>query len=89
MQGGTRAELDLGALLGKRGTIYATSLRSRPLAEKASICRSVVEGLWPLIARRPGAARSSGRRTRWTRSREAHTLVADSGHVGKVLLTVP
>jgi putative PIG3 family NAD(P)H quinone oxidoreductase len=88
MQGGTRAELDLGALLGKRGTIYATSLRSRPLTEKAAICRSVVEGLWPLVA--------DGRVKLITeasypmdRVAEAHTLVADSGHVGKVLLTVP
>jgi putative PIG3 family NAD(P)H quinone oxidoreductase len=88
MQGGTRAELDLGALLRKRGTIHATSLRSRPLAEKASICRSVVEGLWPMIA--------DGRvipivETSYPMNRvgEAHTLVAESRHVGKVVLTVP
>jgi putative PIG3 family NAD(P)H quinone oxidoreductase len=88
MQGGTRAELDLGALLGKRGTIHATSLRTRPLAEKAAICRSTVEGLWPMVA--------DGRVTLiaeasfpMDRVAEAHTLVADSGHVGKVLLTVP
>jgi putative PIG3 family NAD(P)H quinone oxidoreductase len=88
MQGGTRAELDLGALLGKRGTIYATSLRSRPLAEKASICRSVVEGLWPLIA--DGRVRPIvGASYPMDQVAQAHTLVAESGHVGKVLLTVP
>jgi putative PIG3 family NAD(P)H quinone oxidoreductase len=88
MQGGTRAELDLGALLGKRGTIYATSLRSRPLAEKATICRSVVEGLWPLIA--DGRVKLIAEASYpMNRVAEAHTLVADSGHVGKVLLTVP
>jgi NADPH:quinone reductase-like Zn-dependent oxidoreductase len=88
MQGGSRAELDLGALLRKRGTIYATSLRSRPLAEKASICRSVVEGLWPMIADgrvRPIVEASYP----MDRVAEAHALVAESGHVGKVLLTVP
>jgi putative PIG3 family NAD(P)H quinone oxidoreductase len=88
MQGGTRAELDLGALLRKRGTIHATSLRTRPLAEKASICRSVVSGLWPLIADgrvRPVVETSYP----MDRVAEAHTLVADSGHVGKVLLTIP
>jgi putative PIG3 family NAD(P)H quinone oxidoreductase len=88
MQGGSRAELDLGALLRKRGTIYATSLRSRPLAEKASICRSVVEGLWPMIADgrvRPIVEASYP----MDRVAEAHALVAESGHIGKVLLTVP
>jgi putative PIG3 family NAD(P)H quinone oxidoreductase len=88
MQGGTRAELDLGALLRKRGTIHATSLRTRPLAEKASICRSVVSGLWPLIDEgriRPIVEVSYP----MDRVAEAHALVAESGHVGKVLLTVP
>lgn len=88
MQGGTRAELDLGALLGKRASIHATSLRSRPLAEKAAICRSVVEGLWPLVADgrvRPIVEASYP----MDRVAEAHQLVAASGHVGKVLLTVP
>ncbi|HEV7870405.1 MAG TPA: NAD(P)H-quinone oxidoreductase, partial [Modestobacter sp.] len=30
MQGGTKAELDLGRLLGKRASVHATTLRSRP-----------------------------------------------------------
>jgi NADPH:quinone reductase-like Zn-dependent oxidoreductase len=30
MQGGTKAELDLGALMRKRGSVHATTLRSRP-----------------------------------------------------------
>jgi len=88
MQGGTRGELDLATLLGKRGTIHATSLRSRPLTEKAAICRAVTEGMWPLVA--------DGRVVPIVEASypmdhiaEAHTLVAESGHVGKVLLTVP
>jgi putative PIG3 family NAD(P)H quinone oxidoreductase len=88
MQGGTKAELDLGSLLRKRGTIHATALRTRPLAAKASICRSVVEGLWPLIANgqvRPIVEASFP----MDRIAAAHELVAESGHIGKVLLTVP
>ena len=50
MQGGTKGELDLGALMRKRGAVIATSLRSRPAEEKAAICASVVEHVWPLIA---------------------------------------
>jgi putative PIG3 family NAD(P)H quinone oxidoreductase len=88
MQGGTRGELDLGALLGKRGSLHATSLRSRPLAEKAAICRSVADGLWPLVAdgRVQPIVEASYPMDQVAR---AHTLVADSGHVGKVLLIVP
>jgi len=88
MQGGTRGELDLGTLLSKRGSIYATSLRSRPITEKAAICRSVADGLWPYVADgrvRPIVEASYP----MNQVAEAHTLVADSGHVGKVLLTVP
>jgi putative PIG3 family NAD(P)H quinone oxidoreductase len=88
MQGGTRGELDLGTLLSKRASLHATSLRSRPVPEKAAICRAVVEGLWPLVSAgrvRPVVAASYP----MDRVAEAHRLVADSGHIGKVSLTVP
>jgi putative PIG3 family NAD(P)H quinone oxidoreductase len=88
MQGGTRAELDLGALLSKRASVHATSLRSRPLAEKAAICRSVTDGLWPLVVA-GRVAPIVGASFPMTQVADAHALVADSGHVGKVLLTVP
>jgi putative PIG3 family NAD(P)H quinone oxidoreductase len=88
MQGGVRAELDLGALLGKRGTVHATTLRARPLEQKAEICRAVVDGLWPLVE--AGRVRPViGARFPMDRVGEAHRLVEESGHVGKVLLTVP
>ena len=51
LQGGTRAELDLGALLRKRAAVVATSLRARPAAEKATIVAAVREHVWPLVAR--------------------------------------
>ena len=35
LQGGRKAELDLGMLLRKRAAVIATSLRARPAAEKA------------------------------------------------------
>ena len=50
MQGGAKAELDLNALLRKRGAVVATALRARPAEEKAAICASVVEHVWPLVA---------------------------------------
>jgi len=50
MQGGTKGELDISALLRKRGAVIATALRSRPATEKASICAAVAEHVWPLVA---------------------------------------
>lgn len=48
MQGGSKAELNIGKLLAKRGVVTATSLRARPLEEKAAICRRVTEAVWPM-----------------------------------------
>ncbi|MFI5490436.1 NAD(P)H-quinone oxidoreductase [Micromonospora echinaurantiaca] len=86
MQGGRKGELDLGALLAKRGTVAATALRSRPVAEKAEIVRGVREQVWPLIE--AGRIRPIvDRRLPMSRAAEAHQLCETSEHVGKVLLT--
>jgi putative PIG3 family NAD(P)H quinone oxidoreductase len=50
MQGGTKGTLDLGLLMRRRGSVTATSLRARPVSEKAQICSGVVEQIWPMIA---------------------------------------
>jgi putative PIG3 family NAD(P)H quinone oxidoreductase len=53
MQGGAKAELDLGRLLQKRATVAATGLRGRPVSgrgSKGEIVAAVRHGLWPLIA---------------------------------------
>jgi putative PIG3 family NAD(P)H quinone oxidoreductase len=88
MQGGVKAELDLSVLLRKRASVHATSLRARPLPEKAAICAAVIDGLWPMIA--DGRVRPIvGATYPMDQVAQAHQLVADSGHTGKVLLTVP
>ena len=69
MQGGTKGELDLGALLRKRGAVIATSLRSRPVDREGRDLRGVVEHVWPLVADgsvRPIVDRRSPSR-RWPR----------------------
>jgi putative PIG3 family NAD(P)H quinone oxidoreductase len=50
LQGGIKGEVDLGVLLRKSATIHATTLRSRPLDEKADICDAVERHVWPWIA---------------------------------------
>ncbi|MFF3868001.1 NAD(P)H-quinone oxidoreductase [Micromonospora sp. NPDC001898] len=87
MQGGRKAELDLGALLAKRGSVAATALRSRPPAEKAAIVAGVREQVWPLVA--AGAVRPVvDRRLPMAEAADAHRLVESNDHVGKVLLTL-
>jgi putative PIG3 family NAD(P)H quinone oxidoreductase len=87
MQGGTKAELDLGALLAKRAAVLATSLRARPAAEKAAIVASVREHVWPLVA--SGEVRPVIDTTfPLGEAAEAHRRLDGSQHVGKVLLTV-
>jgi NADPH:quinone reductase len=46
---GAKGELNLGALMGKRGRISASTLRSRPLEEKAMAARLVEREVLPLF----------------------------------------
>ena len=88
LQGGVKGELNLGALLAKRAAISATSLRSRPLEEKAAIVAAVREHVWPLV--QAGHVRPVvDREIPMNDAAEAHRVVEESGHVGKVLLVVP
>ena len=86
MQGGTKGELDLGALLRKRGAVVATSLRARPVADKSAICAAVVEHVWPLVG--DGRLRPVVHATmRLDEAAEAHRLLDSGDHTGKILLT--
>ncbi|MFD4786349.1 NAD(P)H-quinone oxidoreductase [Streptomyces sp. NPDC058459] len=88
MQGGVKGELNIGLLLGKRGAVSATSLRARPLSEKAAIVAAVREHVWPLIA--SGVVRPVvDRELPMTDAAEGHRVVEGSGHIGKVLLVAP
>ena len=83
---GAEATFNLNALMMKRGTIRATTLRSRPAAEKAAIIASVRENVWPLVANgtvHPVVAA----RFPFTEAPAAHRLLESSTHIGKLLLT--
>lgn len=87
MQGGSKGELDINALLRKRGAVVATSLRARPLDDKAAICASVVENVWPLVA--DGTVRPIVHTTmRLEDVAAAHALMESSDHIGKIVLTL-
>jgi NADPH:quinone reductase-like Zn-dependent oxidoreductase len=85
LQGGRTGELDLGALMAKRGSISATTLRARPVAEKARIVRGVRDQVWPLVD--AGAIRPIIDTTMpMAEAREAHRLMESSDHLGKIVL---
>jgi putative PIG3 family NAD(P)H quinone oxidoreductase len=88
LQGGAGAELNLGTLLTKRASIIATTLRSRPIAEKAAIVAAVRQHVWPLVE--AGAVRPVVHaRIPMPSAAQAHRLVESSDHTGKVLLLAP
>ncbi|GAB2466912.1 putative PIG3 family NAD(P)H quinone oxidoreductase [Conyzicola lurida] len=86
--GSAEPVLDLGALMAKRASVSATTLRARPHEQKAAIVRAVRDSVWPLI--------EAGRIAPvvddlipMDRAVEAHRLL-ESGHTfGKVLLSRP
>ncbi|MGW4942181.1 NAD(P)H-quinone oxidoreductase [Actinoplanes sp. NPDC004185] len=85
LQGGRRGELDLGALMAKRGSVSATTLRARPAADKARIVKGVRERVWPLVD--AGAIRPIIDRTfPMAEAAAAHRLMESSDHLGKILL---
>lgn len=87
LQGGIKGELNLGALLAKRASVTATSLRARPTEEKAEIVAQVVEHVWPMVA--DGRVRPVVHaRLDLDDVRDAHRILEESSHTGKVLLTL-
>jgi putative PIG3 family NAD(P)H quinone oxidoreductase len=87
LMGGARAELDLGAVLSRHLLITGSTLRSRPVEEKAGLVRAFLERFGADLA---------ARRIRpvvdcelpLARAQEAHDRVEASQHFGKVVLRV-
>ena len=87
LQGGRLGELDLGALLAKRASVSAASLRARPLAQKAAIVTATESFVWPLIES-GDVAPVIDRILPLDDAAAAHQLVESSQHIGKVVLQV-
>ena len=86
LQGGLKGELNLSALMAKRGAVIATTLRARPVAEKTTICAAVVEHVWPLVA--DGKVKPVVHAAYpLERAADAHREIESSSHVGKILIT--
>jgi NADPH:quinone reductase-like Zn-dependent oxidoreductase len=83
---GAKAELNLGALMGKRGSVMASTLRARPLEEKALTARAMEKNVLPLIER--GDVRVLVHSTfALDQAAEAYDAFAAGGKLGKIVLT--
>jgi NADPH:quinone reductase-like Zn-dependent oxidoreductase len=73
-------------MMRKRAAVVSATLRARPVAEKAAICASVVEHVWPLVA--DGSVKSLVHATLpLTEVAEAHRIMEAGEHTGKIVLT--
>ncbi len=90
MQGGVKAELNLGKLLVKRAGVIGTTLRSRPVTGrggKSEIVTETVENVWPMIA--DGQVRPIiGAEFPIEQARAAHELLVSGEVSGKIVLRV-
>ncbi len=87
VMGGARAEIALGTLLAKRIQLIGSTLRARPVEEKARIVESFLERFGPALA--SGAIRPIVDRVLpLEEAQAAHELVEASAHFGKVVLRV-
>lgn len=83
---GSRVEIDLMPVMLKRLTITGSTLRIQSGERKAAIAASVKERVWPLIA--AGAIKPViFAKLPLAQAGEAHRLMEDSRHVGKIVLT--
>ncbi len=84
--GGAKAELNLLALMGKRGSIHASTLRARPLEEKATVARLVEKHVLGGVA--SGRLQVPIAETfPLERAQDAYERFAAGGKFGKVVLT--
>jgi NADPH2:quinone reductase len=85
---GPKAELNLLALMGKRARISGSTLRARPLEQKAGAARLVERHVLPLVE--AGAVTVPVAATfPLERVEEAYDRFAAGGKLGKVVLLVP
>jgi putative PIG3 family NAD(P)H quinone oxidoreductase len=85
--GGASGELPIGTLMGKRARIIGTTLRARPTEQKRGILEAARYLAWPLLdsgeLRIPVHARFP-----LERAEEAHSILREGGHLGKVILEI-
>lgn len=85
VQGGTRSEIDTGAVLRRRLAITGSTLRPRSVAYKGAIAHALRDRVWPLIE--AGRVKPVIHQVfPAAQAAQAHALMESSTHVGKIVL---
>ncbi|MGO1199827.1 MAG: NAD(P)H-quinone oxidoreductase [Dermabacteraceae bacterium] len=85
--GGASGELPIGTLMGKRGRVIGTTLRSRRTEAKREILEATEALAWPLLV--DGSLQVPiHARFPFEQAAEAHAVLREGGHLGKVILQV-
>ena len=88
LMGGMQTEINLGLMMMKRLRVIGSTLRARPLLEKAAIMAQLYERVWPKIE--SGEIRAIVDTVLPVEEAgAAHDLVASDKTIGKVILSVP
>jgi NADPH:quinone reductase len=83
--GGAKTELNVAVIMQKRLIVTGSTLRVRPIADKAAIAAAVREHVWPLLE--SGAVKPLVYATFPLRdAAAAHRLMESSEHIGKIVL---
>ncbi|MBL8251813.1 MAG: zinc-binding dehydrogenase, partial [Candidatus Competibacter sp.] len=84
---GPKMDLNLAPVMMKRLTVTGSTLRARPVADKAPIARQLHQTVWPLLA--SGAIRPIIQQSFPLReAAAAHALMESNRHIGKLVLQV-
>ena len=84
-QASPRANVDFRRLMLKRLTHTGSTLRARPVQDKAAIARAIEQNVWPMIA--AGKVKPVIFRTfPLGEAAAAHALMETSAHIGKIVL---
>jgi NADPH2:quinone reductase len=83
--GGAKGEVDLSTVMLKRLTVTGSTLRSRDDTFKAALADAVVANIWPWLESRQ-VAPVIDRTFPLAAAPAAHTLMENSGHIGKIVL---
>lgn len=87
LQGGVKAEANLGRMLPRRLTVMATTLRARPEAQKARIVADVAQTFWQ-EAMNGGIKATVDSEFRLADASQAHARMEAGDNIGKILLSV-
>jgi NADPH:quinone reductase len=87
VQAGPKATVDLSRIMLKRLTHTGSTLRARPVADKALIAEALRKNVWPLLAQ--GRCKPVVHATfPLAEATKAHALMETSQHIGKIVLTL-